>query len=195
MSKDIKKQNKKALVVIDDANIYYGFKRQRWELDYEKFYHWLNKEFNIIDIFFFGGIISKKTFFDRHPTHTISGFIKYKKERQAFFKKLKALGYKVRTKPVASVYDSTVGNYKRKCNFDIEIAIVTLDRMEEYGELVLCSGDGDFVKLVKYLKGKYKKVTIVAHKDRLNSNLAFAASRKIYFQEIKSFVEKKKELP
>jgi len=68
----------KSLVLIDDSNYYYGFKRLAWELDYEKFYHWLKNEFDVLDIYFFGGIISKKTFFDRHPTHTLTGFIKYK---------------------------------------------------------------------------------------------------------------------
>lgn len=194
MSENGGRQAKTALVLIDDSNLYYGFKKQPWELDYEKFYIWLNKEFNVVDIFFFGGIISKKTFFDRHPTRTLTGFIKYKEKRKAFFRKLKSIGYKVKTKPVASVYNSTAGDYKRKCNFDVEITIIALDKIKEYEELVLCSGDGDFTKLAKYLKGKYRKVTLIAHKDRLNSNLSFAVNRKIFFRDIK-FVQKKKELP
>jgi len=191
----MEKEQKRALVIIDDSNLYYGCKLQRWELDYGKFYIWLNDKFYPIDIFFFGGVISRKTFFDRHPTHTLSGFIKSKKDREAFLKKLKRIGYRVRTKPVASVYDSTEGVYKRKCNFDVEITIQAIDRLPEYEELVLCSGDGDFIKLVKYIKGKHKKMTIMAHKDRLNSNLAIGANRIIFFRDIKSFVEKKKELP
>ncbi|MEA3368811.1 MAG: NYN domain-containing protein [Candidatus Ratteibacteria bacterium] len=191
----MEKEHKKALVLIDDSNLYYGFKFQERKLDYEKFYLWLKKEFNPIDIFFFGGIISKKTFFDRHPAHTISGFVKAQKDRKSFLRKLKNIGYKVRTKPVTSVYDSTEGDYKRKCNFDVEITISAIDRLQEYEELVLCSGDGDFIKLAKYIKGKHKKVTIVAHKDRLNSNLAITANRKVFFQDIRALVEKKKELP
>lgn len=188
-------KKRKALVIIDDSNLHYGFRTLRWETDYQKFYSWLNQEFDIVDIFFFGGIVSKKAFFDKHPTHTLSGFIKYKKERQAFFKVLKSIGYKVRSKPVSSVYDSTTGDYKRKCNFDVEMTILALDRINDYEELVLCSGDGDFVKLVKYLKGKYKKVTIIAHKLRLNYNLELAANRKIFFHELKPHIEKKKGLP
>ena len=44
----------KALVLIDDSNLYYAFKKDRWDLDYEKFYNWLNKEFSPIEIYFFG---------------------------------------------------------------------------------------------------------------------------------------------
>lgn len=187
--------DKKTLILIDDSNLHYGFRSQQWELDYKRFYHWLHKEFCPIDIFFFGGIHSKKSFFDKYPNHTLSGFIKYKEQREAFFRRLRIFNYKVRTKPIASVYDRTSGEFKRKCNFDVEITIIAIDKIKQYDELVLCSGDGDFIKLAKYLKGQYKKVTIMAHKDRLNTELATTANRKIYFRNIKVEVEKKKELP
>lgn len=185
----------KTLVIIDDSNFYYGFKKAGWELDYERFKDWLKSEFDVIDVYFFGGIISKKTFFDRHPNHTLSGFIKYKEAREDFFKLLRHLGYKVRTKPVSSLYDDMIGEFKRKCNFDVEMTIIVLDHLNDYEELVLCSGDGDFEKLLRYVKGKHKKATIIAHKYRLNQNLSEAANRCIYLSEIKDKVEKKKELP
>ena len=72
----------KALILIDEANLFYGFKKQRWELDYDKFYQWLHKEFNPIDIFLFSGMITKKLFFDKHPGYTIGGFIRCKKAKE-----------------------------------------------------------------------------------------------------------------
>ena len=185
----------KSLVLIDDSNVYYGFKKYRWELDYEKFYYWLRSNFEVLDIYFFGGIISKKTFFDRYPANTLSGFIEYKDKRHKFFKLLKKIGYKVRTKPVSSLYDSTRGEYKRKCNFDVEITIVALDKLDHYKELILCSGDGDFTKLLKYIKGKYKKATIIAHKDRLNWQLLKTANKVIFFEDMRKGLEKRKGLP
>lgn len=180
----------KTLVIIDDANFYYAFKKLVWDLDYQRFYDWLRSNFNILDIYFFGGIISKKTFFDKHPGHTITGFIQCKRERQEFFRSLKNIGYKVRQKPVASLYDNNKGEYKRKCNFDVEITILALDKINNYKELVLCSGDGDFTKLLKYLKNKYKKATIIAHKDRLNWSLEKATNRVIYIEDLKLYIEK-----
>ena len=53
----------------------------------------------------------------------------------------------------------------------------------------------DFEKLLKYLKGKHKKTTIIAHADRLNDHLVSSANRTILFKHIKSLVEKKKGLP
>jgi uncharacterized LabA/DUF88 family protein len=181
---------KKSLILLDDSNYYYGFKRLPWKLDYEKFYWWVKNSFDVLDIYFFGGMITKKTFFDRHPTHTLSGFIQYKETRQAFFNLLKKTGYKVRTKPVASLYDSTKGEYRRKCNFDVEITIIALDRLNEYKELILCSGDGDFTKLLKYVKGKYKKTTLIVHKDRLNWDLEKTANRVIFVESLRRDVQK-----
>ncbi|MBM3253961.1 MAG: NYN domain-containing protein, partial [Candidatus Omnitrophica bacterium] len=127
--------------------------------------------------------------------HTLTGFIQYKEEREAFFKMLKKVGYIVKSKPVSSVYDSTSGDYKRKCNFDVEVSIIALDKLPEYKELVLCSGDGDFVKLLKYIKGKFKKTTVIAHRHRLNWELASTANRVITLESIKTELEKKKGLP
>jgi len=75
------------------------------------------------------------------------------------------------------------------------MTIIALDRLNEYEELVLCSGDGDFTKLLKYIKGKYKKATVIAHKDRLNFQLKEAANRIIFIEDIKKEVENKKGLP
>lgn len=184
-----------ALVLIDDSNIYYGFIKHDWKLDYIKFSGWLFRNFKPVRIYLYGGIISKKTFFDKHPNHTISGFKQQKQNSLDFFKKLRQAGYLVRTKPVTSIFDATSGKFRRKCNFDVEITIEALDLINAYDELVLCSGDGDFLKLVRYVKGKHKKVTLISHKDRLNSEMRTAANRIIFLEDIRSEIEKKRGLP
>ena len=191
----MKQKDNKTLILLDDSNIFYGFQKVQWDIDYQRFFDWLKREFNPIDIYNFAGIISKRAFFNSHPTHTITGFRQCKERKENFFKKLRQIGYKVRTKPVASLYDNTSGEYKRKCNFDVEMTIIALDRIDDYQEFVLCSGDGDFVKLLKYLKGKHKKTTIISHKDRSNWELEKAANRVVYFHQLKEEVQKVKGLP
>lgn len=180
----------KTLVLIDDSNVHYGSKTIGWDIDYQKFYDWLSAEFGTIECYFFGGLMTKKAFFDVNSNGSMQKFIDTVKARQGLFKKLKRIGYKVRQKPIASLYDATSGEYKRKCNFDVEIAIIAIDKLSEYDDLVLCSGDGDFEKLVRYIKGKYKKATIICHKDRLNNQLARSASRRIYYRELQSEIER-----
>ena len=184
-------ENPKSLVLIDDSNLYYGFIKQQWKLDFEKFFRWINNNFHPIAVFFFGGIVSQRTFFEKNPQHTLKDFIDQQKHRKAFFKMLRNTGYLVRTKPVAGAYDSTSGKYKSKCNFDVEITIVALDKLAEYDELILCSGDADFEKLIKYIKGKYKKSVVVAHNDRISSRLRAAANKVISLESIRELIEKK----
>jgi len=181
----------KSLILIDDANLYYGYKKHLNSMDYAKFYQWLNEKFDPLDLCFFGGVISKKMFLDRYPTRTLADFNKEKKKRLGFLKFLKKLGYKVYKKPVSSLYDSTSGDYKRKCNFDVEITIYALDKLREYRELVLCSGDGDFTKLLKYVKGHHRKATVIAHKDRINWELKKTANRVIFLEDIGQEIEMK----
>lgn len=191
----MKETKNKALILLDDSNIFYGFKKLRWDIDYRRFFNWLQNEFNPVNTYVFSGIISKRAFFNSHPTHTITGFRQCKEQKERFFKNLRRIGYKVCTKPVASLYDNTAGGYKRKCNFDVEMTIIALDMINEYQEFVLCSGDGDFVKLLKYLKGKHKKTTVISHKDRANWELEKSANRLIYFHHLKETIQKVKGLP
>ncbi len=179
-----------SLILIDDSNIYYGFQKLNWSLDYEKFYNWVNDNFSVLDVYFFGGIISKKAYSDMHPTHTLAEFINYNNNRNRFLRFLRKTGYKVRTKPVSSLYDNTKGIYTRKCNFDVEITLIALDGLNNYDELVLCSGDGDFTKLLRHLKGKHKKTTLIAHKDRINWELKKTANRVIFIEDLRIAVER-----
>ena len=50
------------------------------------------------------------------------------------------------------------------------------------------SGDGDFVKLVKYLKGKKKKAVIIAPSERLSWNLEKAANQVIYLDDLEDHI-------
>ena len=120
----------------------------------------------------------------------MQGFLKEKQDRERFFKFLKYVGYNVKPKPVASLYDSTEGDFKRKCNVDVEITITALDLIGAYQELILCSGDGDFEKLLRYVKGKHKKATVIAFKARCSNQLQLAANRFISFDGIRQEVQK-----
>ncbi len=184
----------KALILIDEANYYYGFKKKSWKLDYNKFLLFLKSIYDVADIYIFVGIISKKAFFDSHPELNSSAdlrkFITVLDKQKENIRILKQLGYKAVTKPVASVFDNTNSEYKRKCNFDVEITLKAVDLLSNYETMVLCSGDGDFVKLVRYVKGKYKKTLVIGNKDRFNWELEKAANKTIFLEDIRDKIEK-----
>ena len=123
---------------------------------------------------------------DGHPDASLADFIAAKKSKQNYLKYLRRLGFIVRSKPVARIYDSTEGRFKHKCNFDVELTIDAIDNLNRFDAMTLCSGDGDFVKLLKYLKGKWKKTIVIAPSERLSHNLERTANQIIYLEDIRS---------
>jgi len=67
----------------------------------------------------------------------------------------------------------------------VELTIDALDNIEKYDVAILCSSDGDFLKLVKYLKGKKKKTIVLAAWERLSNKLEETANQVIYLEDIK----------
>lgn len=93
------------------------------------------------------------------------------KHRQSVFRidKARKSGFVVRTKEIKeidSINDAGkfVGRVNR-CNFDIEITMDMLLKIDKYDTAMLWSGDSDFHFLLQYLKSKKKKViTVCARK-------------------------------
>ena len=72
----------------------------------------------------------------------------------------------------------------------MELTIDARDGLSNYDAFVLLSGDGDFVKLIKYLKGMKKKTVVVAPSDRFSENLEKAANQIIYLEDIETEISR-----
>lgn len=70
----------------------------------------------------------------------------------------KGLGFKLKTKPLKEYDDHTEEAPHRKANFDVEIATDATFTMNDYGTIILFSGDCDFEYLIKLLRGNGKIV-------------------------------------
>jgi len=68
------------------------------------------------------------------------------------------------------------------------LTIDALEGLHDYEAFVLVSGDGDFVKLVKYLKGQRKKTIVIAPSERVSWNLEKAANQVVYLEDLKKFI-------
>jgi len=119
------------------------------------------------------------------------------KYRQSIYRidKAKKAGFTPRTKDIKEIddfdYEGKFLGKIRKCNFDIEIAMDILLKINKYDTVFLWSGDSDFDRLLQYLKSKGKKsITICARRFasdelRINSNLFILAdSLKDYLEYI-----------
>ena len=183
--------SKKALILIDASNLKYYLKEHGWQISWRRFQSYFESLYDDLSIIYYEGLRSKASFFDFKPNATLQEFIETRERKLQFFKTLKLIGFKVVRKLVSRVYDHTEGKYKHKCNFDVEITITAIDQMEKYDEFVLCSGDGDFVKLLKYLKAHKKKTVIVAPKERLSWVLAKVSNKIIFLEDIRTQIEEK----
>ena len=180
-------------IFIDASNYHYSLKKAGWQINYRKFVDYFKNMYNVIKIYYYEGIPSEKQYRDKNPGSTRKDFLDYKKRKIKYFKTLKEFGITVRTKTINRIYDNTEGIYKYKCNFDVELTIDALNDIENFDEIILCSGDGDFTKLIKYLKGKFKKTTVIAPFDRLSWSLSKSAHKVINLNKLRPFLEMKKE--
>jgi len=136
----------KTAVFIDWANVYGWKKSLKKDVDPTKLYKYLKTYKETETIYFCFGT-------DKHP--------KSKKQ----ISQAKRLGYKIITKPVKYILAAQIKGkkiYKRKCDFDMEIAIKVHELLNEDIEgFIFFTGDGDFEPLYKLLIDQKKQVIVV----------------------------------
>lgn len=106
------------------------------------------------------------------------------KSHNRFLTFLKKHGYKLVTKPIKKIQDDKLGEI-RKADVDVEISVDALDLLGKYDTLVLFSGDSDFEYLIKYLKGKNKRVIVISTKHHVARELIQQASKFIDLRHVK----------
>ena len=148
----------KAFLFVDEANLYIAARNKGWKIDWVRFLSHVNIQFDIAEAFLYEGEPTESSIRIGRPTATDIEIAGEKKRKTKYFEKLRNAGYTVRHKPVSTI------NGRNKCNFDVEIAVDSIDRLNDYDTCVLASGDGDFIRLVKYLRGKGKEIHIIGPK-------------------------------
>ena len=78
-------------------------------------------------------------------------------EEKPFFEALTKLGIETRIRDLQEYY----GGFK-KADWDVGIAVDAIRIAPSIDTIVLCSGDGDFLQLLEYLKNQGKRVEIIA---------------------------------
>jgi len=138
----------KTLVLIDWANVY-GWKDKIEIPEIRKIYKYFSNYKKCRQIrFYFGQDDNDKS--------------------KRFLKRVENIGFKLVTKPVKYIRVSQKPLIlKRKCDFDLEIAMDTLINLDKYDSFIFLSGDGDYVPLYKYLMKKKKQVIIVYEKGHV----------------------------
>lgn len=133
-------------VFVDAANIDGTMSALGWEIDYSRFAQYFEKVGRLMCVRYYTCLTAVET-----------------KKKQVDW--LAYNGFQPVTKMVKEMVDSQTGQYRRKGNMDVEIAVDMMLLSEGLDHLVLVSGDGDYRRLVEALQQKGKRVTVVSTSD------------------------------
>jgi uncharacterized LabA/DUF88 family protein len=88
----------------------------------------------------------------------------YKMRTENYHSMLREFGYKVIVKKV-KWYRDEFENVFGKANADLDMAVDTLSQSDRLDSVLLCTGDGDFVQVVKTLQSKGCRVEVLAFRN------------------------------
>ncbi|MBA7716231.1 hypothetical protein ES703_125299 [subsurface metagenome] len=136
-------------IFVDAANMFKAQQRMKWHIDYKKILQYFAKGKDLTEHFFFTG-----TPYFKEP-EKIGAYRRYRKF-------LIHAGYTVVEKETKEVRDRDTGKRKRISDLDVHIVMYMMNYANRYDELVLLSGDTDFVPVLEHLRNTGKEITCVA---------------------------------
>lgn len=166
----------KVAIFVDASNMFMAQKRMKWHIDYKKVREHFSRGKELTGLFFF---TSTPYFADPQK---VEGYRKFRAS-------LILSDYEVVAKEVREITDRKTGKKRRKCNLDVEIALYMLIHADRYDELVLLSGDSDFVAVLQYLKNNRKKITCVA-KEPVTLDFINVSDRFVDLDDVRNQIEK-----
>jgi uncharacterized LabA/DUF88 family protein len=108
-------------------------------------------------------------------------------EEAPFFEALSKIGIETRVRDLQEFYGGA-----KKADWDVGIVIDAIRTAQALDVIVLCSGDGDFIPLVDYLKNQGKRVEVMAFGKTTSSKLIETADEFIDLDEgLEKFLLKK----
>ena len=159
-------------IFVDGNNMFYAQQKNGWFFDPRRVLEYFNKpEVKLINAFWYTGL-------------------KDPQDQRGFRDALISLGYTVRTKILKEYYDDVSGRYSQKANLDIEIVVDMFNTVDQYDEVVLFSGDGDFERAIELLRSKNTHITVVSTEGMIARELRNATDQYVDLNNIRDQIEK-----
>lgn len=164
-------------VFVDAANLFYVQQRLGWHVNPQRLLDHVVGDDELADAFWYTGV--------RSPAEP---------EQERFLRWLTHVGYTVRKKVVKSFVNVDRGGTVEKANLDVELVMDMLTTAETFDHAVLVSGDGDFERVVEWLRARGKRVSVYS----IDAVIAFelrnaVGSHYVDFWTIRSDVERLEE--
>jgi len=208
----------KTFAFIDASNLFYGGEKSLgWKIDYQKLLVYLKNKYGISTALYFGGVEIHGFKFDYLKDNTVPiedlekylvGIIREKGDRMNeamllllnrhigrvhFYLKLKEFGYDLNLKPV-KLYKQEDGTTKRKANCDVDMTFHLMKEKDNFDRVIILSGDGDFLPVLKYLRNQEKEVIVLARGPRTAKEIKqFTGSNFRDFVRLEKYIKFKKK--
>jgi len=199
-----------AYAFVDASNLFYGGEKSLgWKIDYNKLLSYLKDKYGVSRVFYFGGVEIHDYEYDYLENETVpvdrveehlTNLLEQEEKlsegqillidrhlaRIRFYKKLDKFGYKLFLKPV-KLYAQEDGSAKRKANADVDMTFHLMKEESNFDRVIVLSGDGDFLPILKHLQKKGKEVIILARGERTAKEIKqFAGSNFRDFEYLKT---------
>jgi len=208
----------KTFAFIDASNLFYGGEKSLgWKIDYRKLLDYLKNKYGISRALYFGGVeihgfkfnyLKNNTVpisdLEKHLVETMTERVDKMNEamlllinkhmrRVRFYLKLEEFGYELNLKPVKP-YKQEDGTTKRKANCDVDMTFHLMKEKNNFDRVVILSGDGDFLPVLKYLRNQEKEVIILARGARTAREIKqFAGSNFRDFVRLEKYIKFEKK--
>ena len=199
---------------IDASNLFYGGEKSLgWKIDYQKLLQYLKEKYRASKALYFGGVELHDFTYDYLINTTVpledvksylSNLLRDKSDelneaqllligrhlqRVKFYMLLEQFGYTLFLKPV-KLYNQDDGTRKRKANCDVDMAFHLMREKENYDRVIVLSGDGDFLPVLKHLTEIQKEVIVLARSERTAKEIKqFAGSNFRDFEYLKNILK------
>ena len=208
----------KTFSFIDASNLFYGGEKSLgWKIDYQKLLKYLQEKYGVSTAFYFGGVEIHNFQYNYQkdetvPLKNLEGHLlrilenTSKKLNEAsillvgrhlqrirFYLKLEKFGYKLFLKPV-KLYEQEDGTTRRKANCDVDMAFHLMKEKDNFDRILVLSGDGDFLPVLKYLNSIGKEIIILARGKKTAKEIRQFAGGNfrdfVYLKKAIGFIEK-----
>lgn len=177
-----------------------------WNIDYNKLATYLRNKYQVLRIYYYGGIETYNYKLDLDPLKNfpLKAFENYSKNlylspkeyaKLRFYKKLEEFGYLLRLKSIKHLKCED-GTTKIKANCDVDLTFDMMRLRDEFNNFVLLSGDGDFEILLRYFTKIGKNFVILANSKNTARTLKYNYAKQYRnFPEIRNLIELKERTP
>lgn len=132
-------------VFIDGANLYQTAKSLGFDIDYKSLRRIFRDHGQLLRLYYYTALLDEQEY---SPVRPLVDWLDYN-------------GYSLVTKPLKE-YSGAAGRRKYKGNMDIEIAVDVMEMAQHVDHIVICSGDGDFRRLIEAAQRQGCRVSVVS---------------------------------